>query len=137
MSSSKYVPAAGHDWLLPLYDPSIRLLMPERKVRGQLIEWANIGVNERVLDLGCGTGTLAVMAKSAHPEAEIVGLDGDPRALAMARRKAKRAGVEVKLDQGLVSALPSLLLEAGFTGVEELDQRSIRISRIWTHLALT
>ena len=75
-------------------------------MRSQLIEWARIEPGMRVLDLGCGTGTLAVMTRSAHPEAEVVGLDGDPKALARARRKAERAGVAVELDEGLASELP-------------------------------
>ena len=104
--SSNYIPAAGHDWLLPLYDPCIRILLPEKKLRGQLIEWTEIAAGTRVLDLGCGTGTLAVMAKSSHPQAEIVGLDGDPKALRIARRKAEKAAVEVRFEDGLATALP-------------------------------
>ena len=60
----------------------------------------------RVLDLGCGTATLTLMVKSAHPEAEIVGLDGDPKVLALAQAKADRQGLEIQLDQGLSTDLP-------------------------------
>ena len=103
---SRYLPAAGHDWLLPLYDPCIRLLLPERKFRGALIESTGIGPRHRVLDVGCGTGSLAILMKQARPEAEIVGVDGDPKALAIASRKALQQGVEVCLDQALCSDLP-------------------------------
>ncbi len=59
-SERGFVPAAGHDWLLPLYDPIWRLLGSERTTKGQLIEQASLRPGHRVLDLGCGTGTLSV-----------------------------------------------------------------------------
>ncbi len=60
----------------------------------------------RVLDLGCGTGTLAVWAKQRHPDVELVGIDGDPEVLKRGRRKAAEAGVDVTLDEGLSFDLP-------------------------------
>ena len=55
----------------------------------------------RVLDIGCGTGTLAVLIKRSHPEVEVVGLDPDPKALARAQQKADRAGGLGPVRQGL------------------------------------
>jgi ubiquinone/menaquinone biosynthesis C-methylase UbiE len=111
----RYIPAAGRDWLLPLYDPVLRFVLREGALKGRLLEQAAIRPGQRVLDLGCGTGTLAVMIKRACPEARVVGLDGDPKALAIARRKAARAGVEIAFDQGFADALP--YLEASFDRV--------------------
>jgi ubiquinone/menaquinone biosynthesis C-methylase UbiE len=102
----RYIPAAGHDWLLPLYDPLLRWLFREASVKRALLEQAEIRPGQRVLDVGCGTGTLAVEIQRACPEARVVGIDGDPKALAIARRKAARAGVPVELDRGLADALP-------------------------------
>jgi ubiquinone/menaquinone biosynthesis C-methylase UbiE len=101
-----YVPAAGHDHLLPLYDPMVRVLGREKKFRGLLLAQAGIGSGDRVLDVGCGTGSFAVLVKERCPGATVVGVDGDAKALAIARRKAARRGVVIQLDEALATALP-------------------------------
>jgi len=101
-----YKPAAGHDWLLPLYDPMLRWVMRENVFKRRLIEDAAIGPRMRVLDLGCGTATLTLMIVRHRPEAQVTGLDGDPRVLALARRKAEAARASIGLDQGLSYELP-------------------------------
>jgi ubiquinone/menaquinone biosynthesis C-methylase UbiE len=100
-----FIPAAGHDWLLPLYDPFVRLLGADR-ARRVLLDDATLRPGDNVLDLGCGTGTLATLIKCACPGARVFGLDPDAKALAKARRKALRAGVPVQLDQGYADELP-------------------------------
>src|SRR5262249_2026632 len=60
----------------------------------------------RLLDIGCGTGTLAVLIKREQQDVEIIGIDPDPKALARARRKAVRAGVAIQFDQGFGDGLP-------------------------------
>jgi ubiquinone/menaquinone biosynthesis C-methylase UbiE len=101
-----YIPAAGHDWLLPLYDPILRLLFREESVRRQLLDQAQIAPGDRVLDVGCGTGTQAILVKKTHPDTHVAGLDGDPKALAIGQRKAAKAGVEIAFSEGLSYALP-------------------------------
>lgn len=100
-----FVPAAGHDWLLPLYDPVQKLLGGDA-ARAQLIEQASIEPGHCVLDVGCGTGDLVVQVKLLHPEAIVVGLDPDPKALARASAKADRAGTAVRLERGFADDLP-------------------------------
>jgi ubiquinone/menaquinone biosynthesis C-methylase UbiE len=100
-----YLPAAGHDWLLPLYDPVVQLLGGDA-ARRALLEHACIRPGHRVLDIGCGTGSLVVWLKRLHPDVDVVGLDPDPKALARGRRKAARAAVSIQFAQGFADALP-------------------------------
>lgn len=106
MSDAKYIPALRFGWLTPVYDPVLRRLMPEMALKQRLISQAQITAGQRVLDLGAGTGTLTIIVKEAYPDAEVVGLDGDPVILARAREKAAVAGVAIRLDRGLATALP-------------------------------
>lgn len=100
-----FLPAAGHDFALPLYDPFARLIGADA-LRQELIERAELQPMQRVLDVGCGTGTLVLAAKRTCPQAELIGVDPDPRALGRARRKAGRAGLDVRFDRGYGDALP-------------------------------
>lgn len=100
-----YVPAAGRDWALPLYDRLVRLLGMDAK-RSLLVEQAALRPGHRALDIGCGTGTLAIAVKRLYSGVEVAGLDPDRKALARARRKAQEAGVEVRFDAGSCDELP-------------------------------
>lgn len=58
----------------------------------------------RVLDIGCGTGTLAIAA--AARGTTVTGIDPSPEMLARARSKARKAGVAVAFDEAAAEALP-------------------------------
>jgi len=100
-----YLPAAGRDVFLPLYDPLTKLLGADR-ARRKLFDQASVQPDHEILDIGCGTGTLAVAIKRWLPSVNVVGLDPDPRALARGERKAMAAAVSIRFDQGFANALP-------------------------------
>jgi ubiquinone/menaquinone biosynthesis C-methylase UbiE len=104
-AQSAFLPAAGRDWALPLYDPLVKLIGGDR-ARSMALELAAPRAGQVVLDVGCGTGSLAILVKQAHPTVEVAGLDPDPKALARAYRKAKRAAADIRLDRGFADALP-------------------------------
>jgi len=101
----RYLPGMGRDWLLPLYDPFTRLIGIESAHR-KLADQVALESAERVLEIGCGTGNLALLVKRMRPQLAVAGLDPDPKALARAARKARTAGLALKLDRGFADDLP-------------------------------
>lgn len=67
------------------------------------VKLANIQSDEKVLDVGCGTGTLAILAKqtSGH-NVKIYGIDASPEMIERAQQKAQQDTVDVDFQIGLV-----------------------------------
>ena len=76
------------------------------QARRGLLDQAQIRPGHRILDIGCGTGSLLIQLKRCYPGTDVVGLDPDPKALARASRKAARAAVSIQFDQGFGDELP-------------------------------
>ena len=92
-----------------LYDVMVWLALRgrERQLRQWLLALARLRPGEAVLDVACGTGTLAILAKSTVGGSGIVcGVDASPEMLVRARSKAARAYVEVRFENAAVQALP-------------------------------
>lgn len=103
MSEMAFTPALGRKGLNGLYDLAIALLTREHVWRTALLEQVNPRAGDAIVDVGCGTGTFAIMLKQAAPGARIVGLDPDPDILAIAADKAEAAGVEIEWRQGFAN----------------------------------
>lgn len=101
--TGSFTPLLGASVLSPFYDAAIGLATREGRWRNRLVAQMNLKPDDRVLDVGCGTGSLALMLKRRVPSATVFGLDPDPQALAMARRKAKRAGADITFLQGFAN----------------------------------
>jgi ubiquinone/menaquinone biosynthesis C-methylase UbiE len=100
-----FLPGMSRTWLLPLYDPLTQLL-GVRKIHRRLLDQAGVRPAQRVLEIGCGTGSLLLTAKQRQPAATVVGVDPDLSALARAHRKARRRRLTVQLDRGYADELP-------------------------------
>lgn len=105
-ASRSFVPALGHSRLTRLYDPVMRLTMRETRFKDALLGQADIRPGHRVLDLGCGTGTLTVRAAIWQPRAQLTGVDLDEAILARARARATRVGTPIQWDRASADALP-------------------------------
>jgi len=101
-----YIPAFSHSFLTPFYDFMMKRAARESTFKPKLIEQARIEKGHQVLDLGCGTATLSILIKKAQPEAEVIGLDADPKILEIAKVKVAEAGLDITLDYGTAIELP-------------------------------
>lgn len=90
VEEKKFTPALGSEKLTPLYDLAIAGLTRETTWRSALVRSIDPQAGDRILDVGCGTGSLVSELKSTTPECQIVGLDPDPDVLGRAGRKAER-----------------------------------------------
>jgi ubiquinone/menaquinone biosynthesis C-methylase UbiE len=105
-ATRRFVPALKYTFLTPAYDILIRLTIPERTFKNRLLIDAQLRPGDRVLDVGCGTGTLLLMAKRLEPNAELIGIDADPEILGIAWRKFARARVQIHLETGYATSQP-------------------------------
>ena len=79
----------------------------ERRIREMTVALAQVKPGDKVLDVGSGTGTLTIAAKTwAGPEGDVHGLDAAPEMIDVARRKAVQAGAEVGFQVGLIEDIP-------------------------------
>lgn len=124
MSDTKdFVPALGRHELTGGYDRVIAIMTRERRWRAQLLALAVPQAGETIIDVGCGTGTFALMLQAACPGARVIAVDPDPKVLEIARRKAG-AGGAVEWRQGFGDEL---------AGVAELGSVDKVVSSLVLH----
>lgn len=124
----EFIPALNRRWLTPMYDLFMRLLTREAEFKQRLVDLADPRPGRRILDLGCGTGTLTLMIQTCQSEVDIVGLDADPEVLAIAQQKALQADqMNIHWTRGFTANLPYL------GGVFDL----VVISMVLHHLTLS
>lgn len=90
------------DWGFGHYERTAELLLP---AAGVLLNAAFLRPGERVLDLGCGTGNVALLAAAAG--AEVTAVDPSPRLLGVASATAKRQGLGLTCEQGDAASIPA------------------------------
>jgi lipoprotein signal peptidase len=111
-SPAEFTPALGHRSLTGLYDAAIGLMTRERVWRSALIAELAPRDGETIVDVGCGTGTLATLIKAAAPGADVIGIDPDPEVLDRALAKAGVRGAEVDFLRGFAGDISDLIGQA-------------------------
>ncbi|SFK72230.1 Ubiquinone/menaquinone biosynthesis C-methylase UbiE [Nitrosomonas aestuarii] len=106
LNHKNYVPALGYHWLTPFYDPLIRFAGRGNLLKDALIVQARLEKGQQVLDLGCGTGALAILIKRDFPSVGIAALDCDRKMLSIAERKASQIGVDIQFEHAFAENLP-------------------------------
>ena len=94
MTETSYTPPLGSGDTAD-YDKAIRRWTREMRWRGAMLDLLAARAGETILDIGCGTGSFAVMLKAASPNATVIGIDPDAEALSIARDKAQSASVSI------------------------------------------
>ncbi len=104
--SDRSLKTEGHTINWPsFYDVIFNLLSlgKEKVMREDTIELARLKPGEKVLEVGCGTGSLAIAAKAkAGPTSRIFGTDPTLEMIEAARQKANQAGLDINFQTGLV-----------------------------------
>lgn len=97
---SGHTPPLGHHALTPFYDAAIALLTRETTWRSRLVVAIDPQPNDRILDVGSGTGSLAILVYKASPKTLFEGVDPDSDAVRRAREKARRHGSNATFHLG-------------------------------------
>ena len=93
----------------PYYDliMTVMTLGRENKLRQMTIRLAQLMPGDKILEIGCGTGTLILAAKArVGSSGEAVGIDIAPEMVAVARRKAARKGADITFQVGSIASIP-------------------------------
>ncbi|WP_445149582.1 class I SAM-dependent methyltransferase [Baekduia sp. Peel2402] len=108
MTERAFTPALGRVAPVRFYD-AVAALVRERLWRALVVGYVAPAPGGTVVDVGCGTGSLALLLARVQPQARIVGVDPDPDVLAVARRKAADAGVALDWRVGMGDALEEIV----------------------------
>jgi demethylmenaquinone methyltransferase/2-methoxy-6-polyprenyl-1,4-benzoquinol methylase/phosphoethanolamine N-methyltransferase len=92
----------------PYYDfvTNMMTLGQARRLRKTTVDQALIRPGNSVLDVGCGTGEVTLLAKTRAKQGSVYGIDPAPEMIAVARKKASRKGLEIDFRVGVIEALP-------------------------------
>ncbi len=101
----EFTPLLGRSWLTPFYDRAIGIFTREAKWRREIVEQARLTPGDRVVDVGCGTGTLLRALMTSCPEAGLIGVEPDAAALAIARRKFGQGADLLRWHNGFLDSL--------------------------------
>ncbi|WP_179952319.1 class I SAM-dependent methyltransferase [Marinicella rhabdoformis] len=104
--NTEYLKALRFNWLTKHYDTIVSLTTREALFKKKLIEQSDLIDGDEVLDVGSGTGTLAIMLKQSNPNLMVTGVDGDAKIISLAQKKTNDKNIQISFKQGLSFDLP-------------------------------
>ena len=100
-----FTPALAKAWLTPVYDLTNALFTRERTWRRAVVRAANLAPGDHLIDVGSGTGSLLRDLMISCPQAGLIGVEPDPAALAIARRKFGAGADLIRWRNGILDTL--------------------------------
>lgn len=93
-----FIPALKFKRLTGFFDTFLKVFMNEDKIKRDFIEIVQIKDYDKILDFGCGTGTLLQILSTRHPNNKFIGVDIDKNVLELAKKKLMQNNTEIVLD---------------------------------------
>lgn len=106
MPKNSIIQPLGPSWMTGAYDPLIARWPAGNKMRATVIDALAPAPGQRLLELGCGSGRLAIAIKRRCPEVAITAVDGNRDILSVARNRADQAGVDIDFTLGDFTTCP-------------------------------
>lgn len=98
-----HTPPLGYARLTPFYDTVIALLTRERVWRKKFVIAISPLQEDRILDIGSGTGSLAKAILNRSPRTAYLGIDPDAEAIALAREKLSKQKPQAEFVHGFLN----------------------------------
>lgn len=91
----RYIPALRFHWLTTLYDPLVERWSAAASIRKLVVNALDLHPQSRLLEVGCGSGRLAIEIKQRLPQISIHAIDADPRVIQVAEQNARQAQAQI------------------------------------------
>jgi ubiquinone/menaquinone biosynthesis C-methylase UbiE len=102
----KFIPAARFHFLTALFETLLGIFGLGKKYRNEIKKYLQFSEKMKVLDAGCGAGSLAIEVMKNNPNLFLYAVDADKKILSLAKKKSKEGGIKINFQQGFLQKLP-------------------------------
>src|SRR5262245_35559091 len=106
MTQNSIIQPLGPSWFTAAYDPLTARWPAGNKMRAAVIDALQLAPGQRLLELGCGSGRLAIQIKRGWQEVAITAVDGNRDIMKVAQKRAEQAGVDIDFVLGDFTTCP-------------------------------